>query len=69
MSSTRHIYVVRTWREPGEAGGVWRASLRDGATSESRHFASAEALAHFLLDPFAGEAARQTQSPGPAEAG
>jgi len=47
-SHPERLFVVRTWWEPGEPG-AWRATLRDATTNATRHFASSDALARFLL--------------------
>jgi hypothetical protein len=41
-------YLVRVWLEPGEDGGVWRASLTDLATRQARYFADYTNLLQYL---------------------
>ena len=41
-------YLVRVWLEPGEGGGVWRASLTDLATRQARYFADYANLLEYL---------------------
>ncbi len=40
-------YLLRLWR--GADGGPWQISVHNVQTGEQRHFASPEALFHFLL--------------------
>lgn len=41
-------YLVRIWLEPGQGGGVWRASVTDLATRQVRYFAHPASLLGFL---------------------
>lgn len=41
-------YMLRVWRDGGEAGNAWRASLESPHTGERRGFSSPEALINFL---------------------
>jgi hypothetical protein len=46
---TRHIFVVRVWREAGgEQAGQWRGSVEQPATGQRFYFTALEELADFI---------------------
>lgn len=41
-------YLVRVWLEPGESGGVWRASVTDLTTRQVHYFTDYAAFLDFI---------------------
>jgi hypothetical protein len=51
MKSSRHCsYLLRLWRNNGQGGSGWRASLEIPETGERIGFASLEELFAYLMD-------------------
>jgi hypothetical protein len=42
---TRHIFVVRVWRE---AGGPWRGAVEHAATGQHLYFASLDEMTDYI---------------------
>ena len=63
---TRHVFVVRVWREPNAAeAGQWRGSVEHAVTGHRLYFASLDELTDFIALRLGGTGMARRQGTGP----